>query len=266
MRLHSSRPGELNWLLLPGGPGIGSESLHELANAMDVSGSIWLIDLPGDGSHTGHQLDDPFQRWPQVLIEAAQAVPNAVFAGHSTGGMYLLATPAIREHIRGLALLDTAPDCAWHAAYVQMTKDDPLPGFADALAAYERDNSLANLTTLVIESAEWNFEPAGLDAGREMLARMPYNSAAVEWSDVNFDHTYKAAWWPTDIPVMRLWGARDRIVSQSGWDAPEYRTPNALACEIPGAGHFPWIEKPDAVSVAFRRFEARLLAQKAPSV
>lgn len=24
---------------------------------------------------------------------------------------------------------------------------------------------------------------------------MPYNGAAVDWSDVNFDHVYKAAWW-----------------------------------------------------------------------
>ena len=147
MRRHSSRPGELNWLLLPGGPGIGSESLHELAAAMDVPGSIWLVDLPGDGSNTVHSPDDPFRAWPHVLVEAAKAVPNAIFAGHSTGGMYLLATPAVREHISGLVLLDTAPDCD---------------------------------------------------------------------------------------------------------------TPNVLAREVPGAGHFPWIENPSAVTDAFRDFSTRL--------
>jgi pimeloyl-ACP methyl ester carboxylesterase len=239
MRRHSSRPGELNWLLLPGGPGIGSESLHELADAMDVPGSIWLV------------------------VEAAEAVPNAIFAGHSTGGMYLLATPAVREHISALVLLDTAPDCAWYAEYVRMTQDHPLPRFAEAVAAYERDKSMANLTTLVVESAEWNFNPAGLDAGREMLARMPYNREAIEWSDANFDHTYEAQWWPTDIPVLRLWGANDRIVSQRGWSPPKYDTPNVLAREVPGAGHFPWIENPSAVTDAFRDFSTRLLSRKA---
>lgn len=263
MRRHSSRPGEPNWLLLPGGPGIGSESLHELADAMDVPGSIWLVDLPGDGSNTVHSPDDPFRSWPHVLVEAAEAVPNAIFAGHSTGGMYLLATPAVREHISGLVLLDTAPDCAWYAEYVRMTLDHPLPRFAEAVAAYERDKSMANLTTLVVESAEWNFNPAGLDAGREMLARMPYNREAIEWSDVNFDHTYEAQWWPTDIPVLRLWGANDRIVSQRGWSAPKYDTPNVLAREVPGAGHFPWIENPSAVTDAFRDFSTRLLSRKA---
>jgi len=258
MRLHSSRPGQLNWLLLPGGPGIGSESLHELADAMEVPGSIWLVDLPGDGSNVTQSPGDPFRLWPDVLVEAAEAVPNAIFAGHSTGGMYLLATPAVRRHICGLVLLDTAPDCAWHAEYVQMTQDDPLPRFTEALAAYEREKSVANLTTLVIESAEWNFNPAGVDAGREMLARMPYNREAVDWSDANFDHTYQAQWWPTDIPVLRLWGANDRIVSQRGWSSEKYGTPNVLAYAVPGAGHFPWIENPGAVTEAFREFSARI--------
>src|SRR5580693_3560729 len=85
MRLHTQRPQTLNWLLLPGGPGIGSESLNELADAMDVPGSIWLVDLPGDGSNTARQQDDPYAGWPQVLLEAAEAVPDPVFVGHSTG-------------------------------------------------------------------------------------------------------------------------------------------------------------------------------------
>ena len=258
MRRHSTREGDLNWLLLPGGPGIGSESLHELADAMDVPGTIWLVDLPGDGSHTEHGLADPFVSWPEVLLEAAQAVPNAVFAGHSTGGMYLLATPALRDHVRGIALLDTAPNHDWHACYVQMTIDDPLPRFNAALAAYEADKSLDHLTTLVVESAEWNFEPGSVEAGRELLSRMPYNSAAVDWSDANFDHTFTAQWFPNDIPVLRLWGDNDRIVSQAAWDAPMYRTPNVLERPISDAGHFPWIENPEAVRVAFRAFASRI--------
>ncbi|MEJ8858918.1 alpha/beta hydrolase [Variovorax robiniae] len=259
MRLHSAREGALNWVLLPGGPGIGSESLHELADVLDVPGTIWLVDLPGDGSNTSHQ-PDPFALWPQVLIEAAEAVPDAVFVGHSTGGMYLLSTPRLRDCVRGLALLDTAPDCTWHAEYVEMTRNDPLPAFERAAAAYERDGSFENLTTLCVTSAEWNFTPAGLEAGRALLARMPYNSAAVQWSDANFDHSYKAAWWPTDIPVLRLWGDNDRIVSQRGWSDLAYNTPNLMAREIPDAGHFPWIENPSAVARAFREFASQLLA------
>jgi len=124
LRRHSQRPGPLNWLLLPGGPGIGSESLQELADALDVPGAVWFVDLPGDGSNRAPPgaKADPFADWPQVVLEAAEALPSVVFAGHSTGGMYLLATPELETQILGLALLDTAPDAAWHPKFVAMTQ------------------------------------------------------------------------------------------------------------------------------------------------
>jgi len=258
MRLHTRNGDALNWLLLPGGPGIGSESLAELASALDVAGSIWLVDLPGDGSNVTRMDVDPYASWPQVLLEAAQAVPNPVFVGHSTGGMYLLATPRLSEVVRGIALLDTAPDCSWHPEYVDMTRRNPLPAFERAALEYSRDKWAANLTILAVTSAEWNFIPAALDAGRALLSRVPYNVAAAEWSDGHFDHSYEALWWPAEIPVLRLWGDQDRIVSQRAWGAPRFNTPNVMARAIPEAGHFPWIDNPRAVTRAFAEYAKTL--------
>ena len=259
MRLHTRNGDALNWLLLPGGPGIGSESLIELASALDVAGSVWLVDLPGDGSNLRPMETDPYATWPQVLLEAAQAVPNPVFVGHSTGGMYLLATPRLSEVVRGIALLDTAPDSSWHPEYADMTRRNPLPAFESAALEYARDKSIANLTTLAVTSAEWNFTAAALDTGRALLSRMPYNVAAAEWSDAHFDHSYKALWWPTEMPVLRLWGDQDRIVSQRAWGAPRFNTPNVMARAIPRAGHFPWIDNPRAVAGAFAEYAETVL-------
>ncbi len=260
LRRHSERPGELNWLFLPGGPGIGSESLFERAAALEVPGAIWMVDLPGDGSNRSppNAPEAVFEAWPQVVVEAALAVPNPVFAGHSTGGMYLLATTELAPHLKGLALLDTAPDAGWHSRFGDMTQRFPLPEVEAAAAVYEADRCDDNIAAIAVASAPWNFTPSGLAAGRELLARMPYNSAAVDWSDANFDHVYAARWWPEDIPVMRLAGAEDRIVWQGGWDAPRYRTPNVIEHVIPGAGHFPWIENPDAVRAAFAESAERI--------
>lgn len=254
------RPGDLNWLLLPGGPGIGSESLRELADALDVPGSIWLVDLPGDGSNRSPPGagSDPFAGWPGVVVEAAQALPNVVFAGHSTGGMYLLATPDLEQHVAGLALLDTTPDCSWHPRFVEMTEGHPLPAVEAATAVYEADRRDENIAAVAVASAEWNFTPAGVEAGRELLARMPYNSAAVDWSDAYFDHLYRAAWWPQALPTLILAGACDRIVWQGGWDEPRFAGANVLRRTIPQAAHFPWIENPEAVRAAFAELAARL--------
>jgi len=268
---HAHRPGipgeeDVNWLLLPGGPGIGSESLVELADAMDVAGAIWLVDLPGDGSNRTPPGagPDPFAAWPQVVAEAAQALPNVVFAGHSTGGMYLLATPALEQHIRGLVLLDTAPDAGWHPRFVEMTVHHPLPAVAAASARYEQDRRDENIAAIAVASAEWNFTAQGLAAGRDLLARMPYNSAAVDWSDRHFDHVYRAAWWPREIPVMVVAGADDRIVWQGGWQDDRFHGANATFETIANAGHFPWIENPAEVAAAFSRFAKTIAASRAP--
>lgn len=262
LRQHSVRSGPLNWLLLPGGPGLGSESLEELASALTVPGAIWSVDLPEDGSNRcpPGSITPLFSNWPNVVIEAAQALPNVVFAGHSTGGMYLLSIPELAPHILGLALLDTAPDASWHPRFVAMAGAHPLPAVDRASAVYEAERCDENLASIAVAAADWNFTHAGLAAGRELMARLPYNRAAVEWSDANFDHVYIAKWWPCALPVLILAGSEDRIVSQEGWDQARFKTANVWTRIIPGGGHFPWIENPSAVDAAFNELATRVKA------
>jgi len=87
---------------------------------------------------------------------------------------------------------------------------------------------------------------------------MPYNSAAVDWSDANFDHIYKAAWWPKFMPALILAGSDDRIVWQGGWDDARFRGENVTTCVVEGGGHFPWIENPGAVARAFKSLADRV--------
>ena len=172
--------------------------------------------------------------------------------------MYLLATPELAHHIVGLALLDTAPDARWHPHFVEMTRRHPLPAVDVASAIYEADRQDEHIAAIAVASAEWNFTARGVKAGRELLARMPYNSAAVDWSDRHFDHSYAAAWWPGTIPVLVLAGADDRIVWQGGWEDNRFHGPNAQFRTVPEAGHFPWIENPASVAQAFGDFAMRL--------
>jgi pimeloyl-ACP methyl ester carboxylesterase len=256
------RPGPFNWLLLPGGPGIGSESLVELVEILDVPGSIWLVDLPGDGSNRNAPgaPGDPYSVWPQVVMEAAKALPNVIFAGHSTGGMYLLATPELEAHLVGLVLLDTAPDCSWYPRYVEMAQANPLPDLDAATAVYEANRCDENIAAIAVASAPWNFTPQGLSAGHDLLSRMPYNNAAVEWSDANFDHSYEAQWWPRVLPTLIMAGSDDRIVWQGGWDASRFQGAHIQRRLIEGAGHFPWVENPGAVGDAFSDLAEQILS------
>ncbi len=260
LRAHVRRDGDLDWLFLPGGPGIGSESLIELIEAIEVPGTSWLVDLPGDGSNVDApgSSEDPYAAWPKVFLEAVRAVPNPVVVGHSTGGMYLLSIPELEDAALGMALVSTAPDASWMPAFERMVAQNPIPEVDAATARYEADPTDVNLGAIAIASAPWKFGAATIERGTELLARMPYNGRAVEWSAVNFDTTYAATWWPRRLPTLVLSGSDDRIVAQSLWEDDRYRGANVLHRTAVGGAHFLWIERPDAARAAFHELAGRI--------
>ncbi len=123
LRFLKTNPGNYNWLFLPGGPGLGSESLTGLTDLLNLPGSTWQLDLPGDGSNT----TGDFSRWPEALIEAVSALPHVILVAHSSGGMFALATPEVENKLRGLVLMDSAPDASWQTSFAAAVKANPLP-------------------------------------------------------------------------------------------------------------------------------------------
>jgi pimeloyl-ACP methyl ester carboxylesterase len=96
-------------------------------------------------------------------------VPNAVFVGHSTGGMYLVSVSELEAHLAGLVLVSTAPCAGWMAAFGAMTQSHPLPELDAATATFEQELTDANIGRVVVASAPWNFAPGFVEAGAEQL-------------------------------------------------------------------------------------------------
>lgn len=260
LRLFAERAGDCDWIFVPGGPGLGSESLEELVHAIDVSGRSWLLDLPGDGSNVSPPgaPASPYSIWPDVLVEAAKAFPRSIMVGHSTGGMYILSVPELEACVAGIALVSSAPDARWRSAFAEMTARHPLAAVDEAGARYAIDRTPERLRGVAVASAEWNFTTESLDRGRELLGRMPYNPEAVEWSERAFDDVYVSKWWPRSLPTLVVSGLEDRIVDQSLWRAAPFEGEHVMHARIDGAAHFPWLERPGAVREAFHALDARL--------
>ncbi|MCK8496938.1 MULTISPECIES: alpha/beta fold hydrolase [Myxococcus] len=87
---------------------------------------------------------------------------------------------------------------------------------------------------------------------------MPYNRAAVDWSDRNFDETYVHTWWPRALPTLIISGAEDRIVQQTPWSQAAFQGPHILHRTVAGAAHFPWVERPEAVASAVGELSVRI--------
>ncbi|MER8186857.1 alpha/beta hydrolase [Kitasatospora sp. NPDC094015] len=263
LRRIAATEGRWNWLFVPGGPGLGSESVQGLARAAGVPGTVWLVDLPGDGSNRAvpQAGGSPYDRWPQVLAETVDALDDVVMVGHSTGGMFALATPALEGRLAGLALVSSAPHAGWRETFIRWALAHPLPGLDEAGAAYADDPNDRTLRALTLAAAAWNFTPAGLAAGRTLLDGLPFCNDAVAWADAHFDDTYRARWTPAagGPPTLIVSGAEDHVVDQGLWrqDA-SFDRPHVLHRTIEGAGHFPWLENPAALRGAFAELTALL--------
>lgn len=244
-----------NWLFLPGGPGLGSESLHELVDCLKLPGTLWCLDLPGDGSNTTSNNAESFKNWSKALLEAVNAFENVILVGHSTGGMYALATPLLEDALTGLVLIDSAPDTSWQIALGEMMKASPTPALEHLHQLYMQNPSPAILKEMTLTSAPYFFTEQGLQKGLSMLRNLPYNDETCNWSDKNFDSTYQALWIPKTIPTLIMAGSQDHMTSLSLFKQHEaFNRPNISMREISQANHFPWIENPEEVAAVFSEY------------
>lgn len=245
-----------DWLFLPGGPGLGSESLLPLVKVLRLPGSLWLIDLPGDGSNA---VAGAFSRWPEALLEAVRLFNHPILAAHSTGGMFALSLPELEPLLQGLILLDSAPDAGWQAGFAAEINRRPVPGLKALKDAYDRDPTNQTLKALTVASAPYLFTSRFQEEGRRFLAALPYQAEACRWSEDHFDKTYRAKWVPQTIPALILAGEEDCLTPLHLFQKEKrFNRANIHYLQIPEAGHFPWMENPDAAALAFAAFADRL--------
>ena len=254
LQLRVSRPGSAyNWVFLPGGPGLGSESLLPLTALLRLPGRLWHLDLPNDGSNVIDGPDEPFSRWPQALVEAVSALDAVILVAHSTGGMYALATPELEPFLAGLVLMDSAPDASWQQDFRRHSERHAVHGIQELQERYSAHPDARTLREMSMASAACLSVPGGFVKDQyAFLNDLPYNANSHGWSGQHFDSTYEARWCPQHIPVLILGGRQDYVTPLRLFEqASRFQRRNVTLRAIDDAGHFPWVENPTAVAAAF---------------
>jgi pimeloyl-ACP methyl ester carboxylesterase len=173
--------------------------------------------------------------------------------------MYVLASPNLKKLLKGLVLMDTAPDESWQDDYFKYCKANPLPEMDALQKIYVNNKTVENLKNLTLASLPSIFTPAGLPAGLLLFEKLPYNVESCEWSDKHFDKTYKALWVPDNIPTLIFAGDQDHIVPLTYFKmSQDFQKPNIVMHSVQNAGHFPWIENSEQVKLLFEEFLTRL--------
>lgn len=253
--IRTTQGSNLNWLFLAGGPGLGSESLTPLTQKLNLPGSMWNLDLPGDGSNLTEDDEQYFSKWSESLIEAANTLDNVILVAHSTGGMYALATSELEKLLTGLVLMDSAPNASWQEHFMQTVKQNPIPGAEELHNIYAANPNNKVLKQLTLLSAAYLFTQDGLQKDISFLESLPYNFRTCEWSAKHFDSIYQAQWVPQKIPTLIFAGEEDQITPLHLFTrAKVFNRPNILIRSIKNAGHFPWIENLKDVIHLFNEF------------
>jgi len=253
--IKTSQGENYNWLFLPGGPGLGSEYLASLTDILELPGNIWYLDLPGDGSNLTGDDTLSFSNWSEALAEAVNALENVILVAHSSGGMFALAIPQLKQNLRGLVLLDSAPDASWQHCFKEYTSQNPLPGIGDFNAELNKDPSNETMRKQILASLPYYFKTTVTKEHIELFEKLPFNYKSYLWSVNNFNDTYTAKWIPDNIPTMILGGDSDYLTPLYLFkNSTEFQTENIMFREIQNAGHFPWLENPEQVVLAFKEF------------
>lgn len=187
-----------------------------------------------------------FDSIAQVAADILSDAPDEfALAGHSLGGV--IAFEILRQaadRVTHLALLDTNPapadvgrenrrieqaQRALAGAFRPVIERELIPGYLSRSGA-----DVAKLRQLLLDMA--------LTCGAERFSRQA--SALMERADS------RPLLAEIGCPTLVLGGADDRLCPAALQQDMAARMPRARLCIVPGAGHFPGLEQPEAVNAA----------------
>lgn len=215
------------------------------------------VDLPGSGGS-----DRP---WPhdysvggeaRGLVEflGVRGIARAVLVGNSLGGAAVMAIAAERpERVAALVLVAPATPHAPIAWPFRVLRARPLGEIALALAnrplaAYGLRHFLygdpSRVTEHVVDDA---WRPLAVPGTRRAALRAIRTDPA---AFVGIEDRIRT-------PTLIVWGSRDRVLPPAEAERLRARIPGSRVVVLPGAGHLPQREQPEALARAVAEFVAR---------
>ncbi|MCD6048478.1 MAG: hypothetical protein K0S08_2125 [Gammaproteobacteria bacterium] len=256
LELVKNNPGSnINWVLLPGGPGLGSVYLEPLATSLKVPGNVWLLDLPGDGDNRLNGKSINYDAWPQDIVDVVSTMSNVVLIAHSAGGMFALMAPQLEYHLKGLVLLDSSPNNHFLNNLPELSKSFKLPNVAELRATYMKNKNDKTFKWLMVNLADYFYPLNESILGKSQMQNLAYNHLPYDWFGEKFFPKYQATWVPAKVPVLIVAGSKDILtpISTFKTDARFYRK-NIKFVVIKNAAHFSWISHENRLNEILQNF------------
>jgi pimeloyl-[acyl-carrier protein] methyl ester esterase len=214
-------------------------------------------DLRGHGrsSNAGSFTLDELAR-DLVAAFDARAVERAVVLGWSLGAQVALAAmPLLRGRVAGLALVSATARFTEGVGWPH-----GLPERTLAALARQVERDAARATARFHDGMFLPGELDGAAAARAVALRartpLPSPVALRAGLDVLGEADLRAALASVDVPALVVHGERDPICLPGAGRALAAALPRAALAVVPGAGHAPFLSRPDAFERALAPFLA----------
>jgi 3-oxoadipate enol-lactonase len=218
---------------------------------------VVALDLPGYGLAAEDRV-------PETLSGFAEAVRDrltrrfrgpVVLAGHSFGGY--IALELIRTHpevVEGLLLANTrsdpdTPEAREKRLATVRRVEDPAQGLdVDATAKG------------LVAPEEWESKGPAAQAAREIVAHAPPAAVVGSLKAMADRPDLTPMLGDIRVPTLVVWGEEDQLIPTAQTRSMVARIPSSRGVGIPGAGHLPCLERPDAFNHAASGLLERLEA------
>lgn len=259
--IKSEKSDRINWLFLPGGPGLPVDVYKTLWRHMSTKGKIFALDLYAGSRRPATQNDKAkmLRSWRRSVEVASTRLHPAIVVGHSFSSMLILDQPNCVRQVRGLVLISAAPNGKW-LQHLDAFKDEFfIRQSAICEMNYRATQSNRNFRRMWSSWAPYYFGPRNLIWAQQYLLRLHYNAAAFELGEY-FWPKYKQVGRMPSISVNFISGSDDKITPLSDIMHISARFDDkTLYHEISKSGHFPWIDEPQEVARILRKIEERAL-------
>lgn len=243
--------GNINWIFIPGGAGLGSEYLKSLIDPLNTPGSYWRLDLPADD----------YEKWTDILFEVVEALPNCALIGHSFGGMLALQIPQLEHKVLALITIGSALDSSFIQRLEELVETKGLPQPTQALEPFLFTPNLETMKSAFEILTPYYFTDANIEKGKALFANTAMDPKAFHWYLMRFFPQYELKWIPDSVPTLMLCGEKDYIQQYNDVKADSRLSkPNVNIAAIPEAAHFPWIENSSATTELLDSFMAKIKA------
>jgi len=252
---------------LPGGPGRASAYLEDLGG---LAATRTLVQLDQRGTGLSELPSDPSTyRFDRLTADVESlrehlGLERIDLLGHSAGGMVSQAYAAQHpERIARLVLVTTrtrnGPEELADAARVRARRSDE-PWFADAAAAEAAIETAPAVVRNALERemrpfwyGEWNerTQEHAASADGQVSPRAMVRFGKVPEQEMQALRDACAA---LTAPVLVLSGQLDGMMGPYCAEQVAGQFPTSTRIELAGAGHFPWVERPEEFRAAVEGF------------